>query len=60
MATPNLKTPPALTKESVFSDCLEDVNICCLYTSIEKVKQGPALYLTLTDKLENVLNWVQK
>ena len=49
MAT-SLKTPPILTDEIQYSDWKNDMEIWKLYTDLDKKKQGPALYLTLSGK----------
>ena len=45
-----LKTPPALVDEDGYGEWLNDVKIWQLFTDLEKKKQGPALYLTLTGR----------
>ena len=45
-----LKTPPVLVDEDGYGEWLNDVKIWQLFTDLEKKKQGPALYLTLTGR----------
>ena len=45
-----LKMPPVLVDEDGYGEVLNDVRIWQLFTDLEKKKQGPALYLTLTGR----------
>ena len=45
-----LKTPPVLADEDGYGEWLNDVKIWQLFTDLEKKKQGPALYLTLSGR----------
>ena len=45
-----LKTPSVLVDEDGYGEWLNDVKIWQLFTDLEKKKQGPALYLTLTGR----------
>ena len=45
-----LKTPQVLVDEDGYGEWLNDVKIWQLFTDLEKKKQGPALYLTLTGR----------
>jgi hypothetical protein len=46
----NLKTPPVLENEDVYSEWKHDLEIWVLFTELVKSKQGPAVYLTLTGR----------
>ena len=43
----NLKTPPILEDEEHYREWKQDLSIWQLFTELEKVKQGPAVYLIL-------------
>ena len=45
-----LKMPPVLVDEDGYGEWLNDVKIWQLFTDLEKKKQSPALYLTLTGR----------
>ena len=44
----NLRTPPILAGEESYLEWLEDLKVWVLFTDLDKKKQGPAVYLTLT------------
>ena len=48
--TDALKNPPVLTDDVEYSNWKADLTIWGLYTSLEKKKRGPALYLSLQGK----------
>ena len=49
-AARSLKTPPALTKDSVYSDWVQDVEMWESFTDVAQAKRGPAVYLSLKGK----------
>ena len=46
----NLKMPPVLETEDQYLEWVNDLKIWQLFTDLEKAKQGPAVYLSLTGR----------
>ena len=51
MAQLNIKTPPVLSDAEGYSNWREDLEICEMFTDLEKKKRGPAVVLSLTSQV---------
>ena len=51
----SLKAPPLFTDEITYGDWKNDLEIWQSFTDLDKKKQGPALYLTLTEKAKTCI-----
>ena len=56
----SLKTPPALTKDSVYSDWVQDVEMWESFTDVAQAKRGPAVYLSLKGKVRECVRELGK
>ena len=56
----SIKNPPALTDDVDYDNWTDDLEIWELYTSLEKKKRGPALFLTLQGKAKTCVRQLTK
>ena len=56
----SLKTPPILVDEAGYREWKDDLEIWELFTDLDKVKRGPAVYLTLSGRARDCVRELTK
>ena len=55
MASENIKAPPKLSKSSTYESWQKELQIWQAFTTLDKKKQGPAIFLTLSGKAKEAI-----
>ena len=56
MAEKNFKAPPVLTKDITYNTWKKELEIWKAFTSIDKKKQAPAIFLTLSGQAREAVS----
>ena len=59
MASNKLMAPPVFNEEEDYMAWKNDIEVWQMYTDLDRKKQGPAVYLSLTDRAREVVRSIK-